>query len=262
MKQRLPIIGLLVLFAALTLYPALGIVFNFPSTYLITPLATLAGFSFAVWHAKEREGWKRALIMLGMVFGVSLLFECVGVATGLVYGPYHYTDSLGPKFLGLVPVLIPVAWFMMSYPSFIIADWLVPKQSRTWLRNLTVAAVGAVVMTAWDVVMDPIMVSSGHWVWEVEGAYFGIPLQNYVGWLVTVFTAYGLYLLVVGRIPQPQPPTASEDRLAVVSYTITAFGMVFALFAAGAGQLGLIGVFVMAPWIIAGLLRLNHAVSV
>ena len=64
------------------------------------------------------------------------------MATGWVYGPYHYTDQLGPKFLGLVPYLIPVAWFMMSYPSFVIADRLVPSLlgsagSESWqLRRL------------------------------------------------------------------------------------------------------------------------------
>jgi uncharacterized membrane protein len=59
-----------------------------------------------------------------LVCAVSLLFESVGVATGLVYDPYHYTNKLGPLFLGLVPYLIPMAWFMMSYPSFVIADRL------------------------------------------------------------------------------------------------------------------------------------------
>ena len=36
-------------------------------------------------------------------------------------------------------------------------------------------------MTAWDVGMDPMMVAAGNWIWETEGAYFGVPLQNYWG---------------------------------------------------------------------------------
>ncbi|PIZ25795.1 MAG: carotenoid biosynthesis protein, partial [Chloroflexi bacterium CG_4_10_14_0_8_um_filter_57_5] len=47
--------------------------------------------TFALVHACQREGWERALRLLALVFGVSLLFESVGVATGLIYGPYHYT---------------------------------------------------------------------------------------------------------------------------------------------------------------------------
>jgi len=112
-----------------------------PSRFL-TPVSTLVGFTFALLHAGQREGWRRALRLLALVFAVSLLFESVGVATGLVYGPYHYTNKLGSLFLGLVPYLIPVAWFMMSYPSFVIADRLIPANWKRWQRILSVAAVG------------------------------------------------------------------------------------------------------------------------
>ena len=91
---------------------------------------------------------------------------------------YHYTAALGSKFLGLVPYLIPVAWFMMSYPSFVIADRLVPSGWQRWQRILSVAAVGGLVKTAWDMIMDPIMVAGGNWVWDVKGAYFGIPCRT------------------------------------------------------------------------------------
>lgn len=37
-----------------------------------------------------------------------------------ISGTYHYPGMLGPK-LGAVPVLIPLAWFMMIYPSYLIS---------------------------------------------------------------------------------------------------------------------------------------------
>jgi uncharacterized membrane protein len=114
----------------------------------ITPVTTLTGFAFALLHAGQREGWGRALRLLALVFAVSLLFESVGVATGVVYGPYHYTNILGPLFLGLVPYLILVAWFMMSYPSFVFADRLIPVGWKRWQRVLSVAAVGGLAITA------------------------------------------------------------------------------------------------------------------
>jgi uncharacterized membrane protein len=79
------------------------------------------------------------------------------------------------KFLGLVPCIIPIVWFMMSYPSFVIADRLVPSGWKRWQRLLSVAAVGGLVMTAWDLVMDPFMVAGGNWVWDRNEAYFVIP---------------------------------------------------------------------------------------
>lgn len=243
------------IFAALAILPVSILLAKVPFAKFITPVITLLGFSFAVLHAGQREGWKNALLLLALVFVVSLFYESVGVATGVIYGPYHYTDKLGPKFLGLVPYLIPVAWFMMSYPSFVIADRLVPSGWKRWQRLLAVAAVGGLAMTAWDVIMDPVMVAGGHWVWDVEGAYFGIPLQNFWGWWLTVFSTYTLYLLIAGKGRK-----VTEDKFdlwAVASYLVTAIGIVLASFVAGQGGLALVGLFAMLPWIVTGWLKVS-----
>jgi uncharacterized membrane protein len=245
----------LILYGLLNIYPIVSIAAGLAPSPIITPISTLAGFVFAMLHAGQREGWKRSLQLLAAVFAVSLLFESVGVATGLVYGPYHYTDKLGPLFLGLVPYLIPVAWFMMSYPSFVIADLLVPSTWKNWQRILPVAAVGGLAMTAWDLVMDPIMVASGHWVWDVNGAYHGIPLQNFLGWWFTVFSTYVLYQLISGRASTPVD--RKFDQMALLSYLITALGIVIISLVTNAGELGLIGFFAMMPWFISGWLTMG-----
>lgn len=252
--RRLTLI-LLSLYTLLTAVTILIVAFGGTPLMILTPLTTLAGFSFVILHAARRQGWNSALRLLGLVFGVSLLFESVGVATGIVYGPYHYTDKLGPLFLDLVPYLIPVAWFMMSYPSFVIAERLVPGAWKPWQRLLAVAAVGGMVMTAWDLVMDPVMVFTGHWVWEVEGLYQGIPIHNFIGWWVTVFTTYALFLLM--EMKNPPPLRRDADGLAVLAYLVTALGVILPCIFRGAGELALIGTFAMLPWVIAGWLKLK-----
>jgi putative membrane protein len=254
MTLRRITITLLVLYVLLTIYPIVSIALGVAPSIYLTPVSTLAGFTFALLHAGQREGWRRTLQLLALVFGVSLLFESVGVATGLIYGPYHYTDKLGPLFLGLVPYLIPVAWFMMSYPSFVIADRLIPADWKHWQRILAVATVGGLAMTAWDLVMDPIMVAGGHWIWDVNGSYHGIPLQNFWGWWLTVFTTFALYMLISGKALNT--PTAKFDRLAVLSYLVTALGIVLVSLVSKAGELALIGFFAMTPWVITGWLSL------
>jgi putative membrane protein len=253
MTLRRVTLAILILYALLTVYSILGTPLGIAPSRFMTPFITLAGFIFALLHAGQREGWSRALRLLALVFGVSLLFESVGVATGLVYGPYHYTEKLGPLFLGLVPYLIAVAWFMMSYPAFVIADWLIPSGWKRWQRILSVAAVGGLAMTAWDLIMDPVMVAGGHWVWDVQGAYFGIPLQNFWGWWLTIFTTFALYQWMSGKAARPAQP--GFDRLAMASYLVTALGIVVIALLSGAGSLGLIGFFAMLPWAIAGWLK-------
>ena len=116
------------------------------------------------------------------------------------------------------------------------------------------AAVGGLAMTAWDLVMDPIMVAGGHWVWDVKGAYFGIPLQNFWGWWLTIFTTFALYLWFFRK--DARPAQVGFDQLALGSYLVTALGIVLAAWISGAGALALIGFFAMLPWAVAGWLRM------
>jgi uncharacterized membrane protein len=145
---------------------------------------------FALLHCIAMEGWARTGIFFAVSAAVSYSLEEIGVRTGLVYGHYHYSALLGAK-LGDVPVLIPLAWFMMIYPSWIVARAILSGMNLQTLPGVTaLAAVAAFVMTGWDVVMDPGMAAAGNWTWEDGGAYFGVPRHNYLGWLLTTFLVY------------------------------------------------------------------------
>jgi uncharacterized membrane protein len=151
---------------------------------------TLVFVLFAVLHCARCHGWRRTGLFFAAAAVVSWLLEETGVRTGLVYGPYHYSDLLGFK-LGHVPILIPLAWFMMIYPSWMVARALVcGVDTRSAAGIAALALIAAMVMTAWDTVMDPGMSAAGNWIWEHGGPYFGVPLRNYFGWLLTTFLVY------------------------------------------------------------------------
>ena len=248
---------LLIIYAALTAYTVATLVVPIPRIPASTIVLTLLAFTVMLLHAGQRLGWGRAGWLIALCFGISLLFECVGVATGLVYGPYHYTDSLGLKFLGLVPLLIPLAWFMMMYPSLVIAQgltaWRPSKRSRI-LPILGVSALGGLIMTAWDLVMDPLMVKLGHWVWDGAAStrpYFGVPLQNYWGWWLTTFVIFAIFLSLaprVGRGQRADPPRPGFNRLALFGYLVTGLGSIGIAFLSGLEGPALVGLFAMAPW--------------
>jgi putative membrane protein len=261
--MRKLILPLLIVYGLLTAYTVLGLYTGAGYQPFFTPLLSLLAFVFALDHGAQRMGWRRAGLLLVLTFAVSLLFESLGVATGLVYGPYHYTDRLGPKFLGLVPYLIPVAWFMMTYPSYVIAERLAPPRLQGLRRGLWIAAAGALAMTAWDLAMDPMMVAGGHWTWEVQGAFFGVPLHNFAGWWLTVFVTFALFLalggLAAGKAgeagavrPRGASPDHGFDRLAIASYAITGLSSVIVNLNSGLGGPALAGLFAMLPWIVLG----------
>ena len=78
-------------FILLTVYTTLNVFLGTAYNPLFTPLITVFAFTFAILHSAQRLGWKQTLAFVAVSFLVSLAFESVGVATGLVYGPYHYT---------------------------------------------------------------------------------------------------------------------------------------------------------------------------
>ncbi|MBP1693563.1 MAG: putative rane protein [Chloroflexi bacterium] len=222
---------------------------------IITILLTIIGFAFALIHGAVTMGWRQILLLVALTFFISLLFESVGVATGLIYGPYHYTDQLGPKFLGLVPYVISLAWFMMVYPSLMIALRLVPDKWPPGKRILAVASLGAVIMTAWDLVMDPFMVKAGHWVWDIRGAYFGIPLQNYFGWWLTTFVTLGLFMMLSKQtLPLfTRKDWTGFDLLVVYVYAINGFNSILTDYNLELSGPALVGIFAMLPWILLAL---------
>jgi uncharacterized membrane protein len=133
---------------------------------------------FAAMHDGTNFGWRDGLLMFFATPLVRWSFEQVGVLTEAAYGAYHYLGMLGPK-LGAVPLLIPVVWFMMIYPSYLVPSVIVdgqPFPQKTDMKRLgTRAVIAIVVMTAWSAVMDQRMLQAGFWIWEQGGSYFGVP---------------------------------------------------------------------------------------
>jgi putative membrane protein len=215
---------------------------------------------FSLTHAWYSIGGRLTLVFFGLSAVIAWAYEQAGVATGLVFGAYHYTDYLGPK-LGNVPYLIPLAWFMMIYPSYVIANLVLSGHATgtragvVWLVRL--AAVSALVMTAWDLVVDPILSgpSARAWVWENGGPYFGIPIQNFLGWLLTTFTVYLAYRAIERRVAQPavgSPDAGAAGPLGAgaAALPVAAYGLMLAsdlLSGVEPAGVAIVGPLVMGP---------------
>lgn len=147
-------------------------------------IAVVALGAFLVRRAGAR--WVAAFLV---VYLVSLGAELAGTTVGLPFGPYRYTDGLGTKWLGHVPALIPVSWFMMALPSYAIASRRFPRAGDALQR----VALGAFVLLSWDLALDPAMsFATKYWIWGTAGPYYGMPILNLVGWFVT-----GVALMIV-----------------------------------------------------------------
>jgi uncharacterized membrane protein len=113
-------------------------------------------------------------------------------------------------------------------------------------------------MTAWDLAMDPRMVASGHWEWEEPGMYFGVPLQNYWGWWLTIFVTFILFLSL-GRVTPEKLATSDRrfERLAVILYAIAGLSTVIVCLRTDLRGPALAELFAMLPWAVMGWEKLS-----
>lgn len=165
-------------------------------------------FLISLIAARRAWGASRALLAAFVIAVVTLAIEFIGSTTGFPFGEYDYTDLLQPHVAG-VPVIVPLAWWGMGLAAREVAV-AVLGGGHLVARVL----LGAAALTAWDLFLDPQMVAEGYWVWASDGAYRGIPLSNYAGWMASSI----LVMVVLERLLPPR----EAQRVPVVMYAFVA----------------------------------------
>ena len=152
---------------------------------VLSYVATTLLASAVLVYAWSRYG-RVAFVLFGVAFAFGVLVEAIGAATGVPFGAYAYTAP-GPTLLG-VPLLVPLGWWAFT----LIAIAVAPAG-----RALLVAPFALV---AWDLGLDPLMVQQGFWAFDAGGAYYGVPLSNFVGWFVAGFLLVALLTRIEPRL--------------------------------------------------------------
>ena len=117
--------------------------------------------------------WNRAAVFYALLAALTgLVVEVLGVHTGLIFGTYHYGETLGFKVFE-VPLLIGVNWFVLTYCAGIVAN---PLPLPTVLK----AAAAAALVTLLDFLIEPVAMRNDFWSWQSHV----VPLQNYVAWFL------------------------------------------------------------------------------
>lgn len=193
-----------------------------PLAYLSTGLLVIATLVPIVQRFGARAWWAFAC---AVTFGWAI--EAIGTATGIPFGRYDYLNG-GPTFLG-VPLLVPLGWW-----AFVVVAMSVAPVQRRWLW-------APVALVTWDVGLDPLMVDRGVWAFA-SGAWFGVPLSNFVGWFVS-----GMILVRALTWIEPRLATSTIPAFRVVYLVQAGFiGVGLTLF--GLPWAGLVAAVVMASF--------------
>jgi putative membrane protein len=198
----------------------------------------LGAAAVAIYAYRTLGLWHWLTFMVPAVF-LSLGSELLGTSTGFPFGEYGYLSGLGYKVAGLVPYTIPLSWFYMGLVCYLIAraGLKIDNKGDTrwlWLRHIGAIALGALLLTSWDFVLDPAMSQTAYpfWHYGKVGAFFGTPYRNFAGWVMTGV----LFMTVAAFFWKKAPIAISRKQLGfplVVYLSNVIFGTVMTI--AGVG---------------------------
>jgi uncharacterized membrane protein len=234
-------------------------------------------------------GLRTALIFLALGYLLAFLSEFASIHFGFPYGDYFYIALTKDRELWIlgVPFMDSISYVFLSACSYSTALLLLSPFVRD-SRGFTLSdakehrkdwapwVLGGILMVLLDVVIDPVALQGKRWFlgeiygYQTPGAYFGIPMSNFLGWLLV-----GLVLTKVLQLVTVRWGKRSVDLrwkgLPVVPlwgpllYTsILVFNLIVTV-AIGEITLGLVGVFLGTTFLAMGgaiiLYKLRHPLT-
>ncbi|MEI6326763.1 MAG: carotenoid biosynthesis protein [Candidatus Roizmanbacteria bacterium] len=214
-----------------------------------------------ILHVIYSLGLWRSIFFVGLASGVGWAMETIGLRDGVVFGG-QYVYASHSIAIGTVPISVCVYWAVFIYTGYSIVNsslyWLHKKKptlSKSPVYHIIpLVVLDATLVTVIDLFMDPVQVHDGAWRWLGGGAYFGIPIGNFVGWFFTASIVVGVFRLVEYFLPEKSEKKDSQMML-VPTIMYGVLTIAFSVYAARFGLYGLlgIGVSLMCPIIIANL---------
>lgn len=172
------------------------------------------------WAVRMWLGWRDGLILAALLGLYALLIEASAIITGFPYGHFGYSDHLGFKLLGLVPWTVAFAWTPLILGAYSVS-------ANLFERRIARIIATTILLTLYDVVLDPGAVMLGFWKYEDGGAFYGVPLSNFLGWLISGLLGS---ILLEGLVAIFKPLLPTPVQLSVSAVFIIFFWSAIAVF--------------------------------
>lgn len=165
-------------------------------------LSSINVLLFAVpsfWALKLWLGWSDGIKLVAVLGVYALAVETISLFTGFPYGHFGYSEHLGYRLFDAVPWTVAFAWTPLMLCAYTAA------------RSLFVSRVRRIVcatflLLAFDLVIDPGAVMLSFWQYPEGGAYYGVPVSNFVGWIVSGGIGSAITEGVIGYFRPLLPP--------------------------------------------------------
>lgn len=211
--------------------------------------------------ALRHLGARRTALYTAVAAAISLASEVPSIRWGFPYGLYHYLwgggsglDPREPQVLG-VPCFSTLSYVFLNYAALCCAKVLTgaseaPASGRA---RLGLAVASAALVVAMDMVVDPIALRGDRWFlgkiyhYPGGGEHFGIPITNYLGWLLIGALIPLAFFALEPRVRSPRPAAAHGPALGTGLYFGIAAFNIGVTFRIGERDLGWASAGIMAP---------------
>lgn len=162
-----------------------------------------------------------AVAYLAIAVTVGFGLEACSLATGFPFGFYtHHVE--GPRAFG-VPFTVVAAWAILAWVAWILARVIVGEFRSRTLSVVVTPVVATLIVGGYDLVIDPI----GAYVRQMysyrsPSGVLGVPLSNYVGWVITGWVLFQTFALIERRWRR-EP--SSVTRSALLMPAVIWFGL-------------------------------------
>lgn len=157
---------------------------------------------FIFMHGSRFLGKKNITIFFLVVCVVTFTAEYLGVNTGRLFGEYYYNSVGNGPLVGGVPPLLMLTYFSITYGTYwviriLLADFGVIKG----IKILWLSILGGLIATLTDLAADPVNSTVNQvYIWTKGGIFFGVPYENFTGWLIEIAVAFIIVSLIFGYI--------------------------------------------------------------
>jgi bisanhydrobacterioruberin hydratase len=158
------------------------------------PIIALCLFALPSYVSTVRQRGGMGLLVLVLLGGYAIGIETLIIKAALPSASFAYDDVLGYKVFGITPWIV-----VLTYPPITLAAfWFASKFTVSYKRIALTSATAALLSMA----IEPGLATLGFRQWSQEGVFYGVPLLNFVGWLLSTALVAGLlHHLWHGNLP-------------------------------------------------------------
>jgi len=157
---------------------------------------------FIFMHGSRFLGKKNITIFFVVVCTVTFIAEYLGVNTGRLFGEYYYNSVGNGPLLGGVPPLLMLTYFSITYGTYWVIRILLGDFGLIrGIKILWLSILGGLIATLSDLAADPVNSTVNQvYIWTKGGIFFGVPYENFTGWLLEIAIAFIIISIIFGYI--------------------------------------------------------------